>query len=177
MKKLVCLWLLLGVLGVISFGGVAKVNAHSTTDDTVAYRIYSPQTGQHRYMTDLTVMNQLVIDQGWHLEKGHLLFTNDLTAYQEDMTLYTLISMKNQDVLYTSNPREAMQLQAANWRILLSTDVPFSYLEPQKGIPVYRLYHPIASRHHFTAIATEKMQLLQYGWQDEGIAFYASGIR
>lgn len=175
MRKLTCLLMLLGFMCVSSVG-ISEVKAHSTSDYEVAYRIYSPQTGQHRYMTDLTRMNQLVIDQGWHLEKGHLLFSKSAEDYLPAATVLTLFSLNNQDILYTTNLVEVDLLLKANWQILLSSDVPLSALKPEKGVPVYRLYQPALGRHHFTAIFAERNQLMQAGWQAEGIAFYASAV-
>ena len=48
------------------------------------------------------------------------------------------------------------------------------YSDPNKGVPLYRLYNPnaVAGAHHYTTSEKERNSLVQAGWKDEGIAWY-----
>ena len=52
-------------------------------------------------------------------------------------------------------------------------DEGIAWYAPLTGNPVYRLYNPYVSDHHYTLSSYERDHLVSVGWSDEGIGWYS----
>ena len=98
----------------------------------------------------------------------------------DSVTVYRLYYAATREHFYTAGLHEKNTLvkkygwiyEGIAWK---SPAEPKTDKEKETIKPVYRLFNPFTTDHHYTDSLHEKYTLVQkYGWIDEGIAFYAN---
>lgn len=148
----------------------------------VYQRLYNPKTGEHSYETSRESVNN-ALKHGYQLESGSLLVDKMIIDTHQSLPIFSLYNSRTQAMMYTTNTYERdflMSLNPKNYKIQAIwywTD-GLEGVQPDQGIPVYRLYNPNSWRgsHHFTPIQAEKELLVRLGWHYEGVGFYVSGV-
>ncbi|MEO1772141.1 FIVAR domain-containing protein [Candidatus Enterococcus ferrettii] len=134
------------------------------------FRVYNPNSGEHFY-TQNSSERDLLVNVGWH-DEGIAWETPS-----SGITVYRLYNPNAGDHHYTMDINEYNHLEKAGWRkegeAFKSVDT--SNKEKPIGIPVYRAYNPNtkSGAHNFTINLNEQRHLIQVGWKDEKVAFYA----
>lgn len=129
------------------------------------YRVYNLYTGEHFYTQSKSEYRGLV-QAGWKDEEIAWI------SPKEGKNVYRMLNPSNGDHHYTTEVAERDNLIGNGW---IFEGVGWRSEDPEKGIPVYRVYNPNAQSgaHHFTLDHNEIETLVSYGWDDEGIAWYA----
>ncbi|MGG5318854.1 hypothetical protein [Enterococcus sp. AZ072] len=134
------------------------------------FRVYNPNSGEHFY-TQNSSERDLLVNVGWH-DEGIAWETPG-----SGIIVYRLYNPNAGDHHYTMDVNEYNHLEKAGWRkegeAFKSVDT--SNKEKPIGIPVYRAYNPNtkSGAHNFTINLNEQRHLIQVGWKDEKVAFYA----
>lgn len=134
------------------------------------FRVYNPNSGEHFY-TQNGIERDLLVNVGWH-DEGVAWDTPS-----SGIPVYRLYNPNAGDHHYTMDVNEYNYLEKVGWRkegeAFKSVDLGSK--EKPIGIPVYRAYNPNAKAgaHNFTINFNEQKHLIQVGWRDEKIAFYA----
>lgn len=185
-----CIASILGIMVVVTL--TSSVSADDSNDNLlyingnyqVMKRLYNYSTGEHRYVSYKSSVQEK-LKQGWTLEKGSLLIDNKESESDNSIKVHCIINNVTKSSLYTVNDNEKTFLlnqnsknpkSIPNWSVSISDS--FQTVQPDQGIPVYRLYNPNSWRgsHHFTPIQAEKELLVRLGWHYEGVGFYVSGV-
>ncbi len=104
----------------------------------------------------------------------------DTTPKDESSTVYRLYYGPTMEHFYTTSAYERRVLidkygwidEGIAWK---SPKAPTTDEEKKTIKPVYRLFNPFTTDHHYTKDANERKTLIdKYGWKDEGIAFYSN---
>ena len=74
--------------------------------------------------------------------------------------------------MFTISINERKTMISAGW---VDEGIGF-YSDPDKTVPMYRLYNPNAKSgcHFFTGSKKERDELIKLGWRDEKIGFYGN---
>ena len=137
-----------------------------TTPMKAIYRLYNPKSKEHLWTSSKNEYNVLAKSYGWRQEGigWHAPLIGD--------GVYRLYNPTSGDHHYTSDVNEVNVLTARyGWRIDNNGN-PIFYSGGY--MPVYRVYNKKLQRgsHHFTKSLNEYNTLPNYGWKQEGIAFY-----
>ncbi len=160
------------LLSILFFSGLAlffNSNEAQAASQTL-FRVYNPNSGEHFYTKDSNEKDFLV-NVGWH-DEGVAWETPG-----NGIPVYRVYNPNAGDHHYTMDVNEYNHLERVGWRkegeAFKSVDL--SSKEKPIGIPVYRAYNPNAKAgaHNFTINFNEQKHLIQVGWRDEKIAFYA----
>lgn len=160
------------LLSIVFLSGLAlffNSNEAQAASQTL-FRVYNPNSGEHFY-TQNGIERDLLVKVGWH-DEGVAWETPS-----NGIPVYRLYNPNAGDHHYTMDVNEYNHLEKVGWRkegeAFKSVDL--SSKEKPIGIPVYRAYNPNAKAgaHNFTINFNEQKHLIQVGWRDEKIAFYA----
>lgn len=139
----------------------------NTTDssETVIYRLYNPNTGEHFYTTGQYERIHLMT-VGWNYEG-----IGWVAPKTSKTPVYRLYNPNAGDHHYTTSVGERKSLAAAGWK----DEGICWYSDDAKSVPLYRQYNPNAKTgaHNFTTSVGEGRSLVSSGWKDEGTAWYA----
>ena len=69
--------------------------------------------------------------------------------------------------LYTANEGEKESLMTQGW----SDEGIVCYTPAYWGVPVYRIYNPVAQVYHYSMSRSEREMLVSVGWQDQGFCW------
>jgi hypothetical protein len=98
----------------------------------------------------------------------------------DSVTVYRLYYGPTMEHFYTTGAYERRVLidkygwvdEGIAWK---SPKAPTTDEEKKTIKPVYRLFNPFTTDHHYTKDANERKTLIdKYGWKDEGVAFYSN---
>lgn len=136
-------------------------------DLTTVVRMYDGSNGNHIFSDNENEIN--VLDQNWtNWRNEGAVFSVRHKSFNGDQSVTRLHNLSNGDYLYTVNPEEISSLSSDGWILEGTFKVPAA-----NGLPVYRLYNPNMEHHMLTTTDKEKSEMIEQGWQYEGIAFYA----
>uniref|UniRef100_I5AQ24 DUF5648 domain-containing protein n=1 Tax=Eubacterium cellulosolvens (strain ATCC 43171 / JCM 9499 / 6) TaxID=633697 RepID=I5AQ24_EUBC6 len=102
------------------------------------------------------------------------------TTKDESVTVYRLYYGPTMEHFYTTSAYERRVLidkygwvdEGIAWK---SPKAPTTDEEKKTIKPVYRLFNPFTTDHHYTKDPNERKTLIdKYGWKDEGVAFYSN---
>ena len=159
-------------------GGVATVTvrmgAETTTvdvpvtDQSAAFRLYNPWSGEHFYTLNATERDGLV-QAGW-TDEG----LGWVAPTSKSVPVYRLYNPNAGDHHYTMDAAERDALVAGGW----SDEGVGWYSDPSKGVVLYREYNPYAPacNHNYTTDKAEHDSLVSLGWVDEGTAWYGVDV-
>jgi hypothetical protein len=150
-----------------------------TADKQIVYRMYNPITSEHLFTTDKTEYEDLV-KHDWRQEG--MSWASPRWSAKGVYRLYNpgLGALAKMSHHYTTDKAEADDLVANHGWVYDNDEQPIFYsAEDNTGAfdgaePVYRLYNGGLSAHHYTLDSDENDRLIaKYGWNGEGIGFYA----
>lgn len=144
---------------------LSAVDGSTDQSETIMYRLYNPNSGEHLYTASLNEMTTLVAQYGWRDEGvGWIAPTHSNTP------VYRLYNPYSGDHHYTVDANERDQLVKIGWR---DEGIGW-YSDDQKGQPLYRQFNPneVVGTHNYTADKHENDVLVSLGWRAEGIAWY-----
>lgn len=151
---------------------VPKVDIETMT----MYRLYNKYTGEHFYTGSIVERDSLV-EAGWTSEG-----TGWIAPRESSTPVYRLYNpnVEGGDHHYTTSTVERDSLVKAGWKLDKGEgkDGAVFYSDDAKTVPVYREYNPNAysCNHNYTASEVEHNSLIDAGWNDEGIGWYAVRI-
>lgn len=138
-------------------------------DVSEMYRLYNPNSGEHFYTASVSERDVL-IKAGWNCEGV------GWNAPQSSKTpVYRLYS--GTDHHYTTSAEERDGLIEIGWK---DEGIGW-YSDDAEGVPLYRQFNPNVNpkaarnnsgSHNYTVSKAENDQLVQVGWQAEGIGWY-----
>lgn len=67
--------------------------------------------------------------------------------------------------------KKSFIMAACTATVLINTGIPLK-VQAESNVPVYRLYNSNSGEHFLTTNSAERENLVQCGWNDEGIGFY-----
>ena len=143
---------------------VLDANDVYTLFETIMYRLYNPNSGEHFYTSNLQEIDNIVA-AGW---------INEGLAWKAPVSsktpVYRLYNPNAGDHHYTTSASERDSLVQAGWK---SEGIGW-YSDDDKGVMLHRLYNPNAATgsHHYTTSSSEKDNLVTAGWKYEGTAWY-----
>ena len=106
--------------------------------------------------------------------------TEEYPKLGDSVTVYRLYYGPTMEHFYTTSAYERRVLidkygwvdEGIAWK---SPKAPTTDEEKKTIKPVYRLFNPFTTDHHYTKDANERKTLIEkYGWKDEGVAFYSN---
>jgi hypothetical protein len=106
--------------------------------------------------------------------------TEEYPKLGDSVTVYRLYYGPTMEHFYTTSAYERKVLidkygwvdEGIAWK---SPKAPTTDEEKKTIKPVYRLFNPFTTDHHYTKDANERKTLIdKYGWKDEGVAFYSN---
>nr|WP_155959639.1 DUF6273 domain-containing protein [[Eubacterium] cellulosolvens] len=106
--------------------------------------------------------------------------TEEYPRLGDSVTVYRLYYGPTMEHFYTTSAYERRVLidkygwvdEGIAWK---SPKAPTTDEEKKTIKPVYRLFNPFTTDHHYTKDANERKTLIdKYGWKDEGVAFYSN---
>ncbi len=138
------------------------------------YRLYNPNNGEHFYTGSQEEAMHLV-ELGWNFEGPG--FVNPI----DGEAVYRLYNGDKGDHIYTMDENEINGLLKEGWTFDGGADwtPAFPSASENTGTPMYRLYNPNAwdnkesGAFHFTLSEDEKDNLVNIGWQYQGIGWYS----
>ncbi len=133
------------------------------------YRLYNPNNGEHFYTGSREETLNLV-KAGWTFEGAGFISPTVGDA------IYRLYNSEHGDHLYTRNVDEKNMLEAQGWT---TEGIAFPSADENFGRAMYRLHNPNAwndekaGAWHFTMSEEERDNLINLGWEYEGVAWYS----
>lgn len=156
---------------VSSYEGDAAFAMNAQSEDAQAmYRVYNPHTGEHFYTANMGERDSLM-QGGWGYEG-----IGWMAPRTSDTPVYRLYS--GTDHHYTISVDERDALVSAGW----ADEGIGWYSDDDETIPLYRQFNPNVNpnlrfdnsgSHNYTTNSAENDQLVQSGWQAEGVGWYA----
>ena len=150
-----------------------NTTASIPADSVPVYRMYNYITSEHLQTTDAGEYENL-INYDWNQEG--VCFLSPAQANDLTIPVYRLYNEELGTHHYTTDITECDNL-TQNWGWTYDNNSnPMFYSLPitmQSASPVYRLYNPDLSQHHYTMDKTEVDNLIaNFGWEDEGVGYY-----
>uniref|UniRef100_I5AQ28 DUF5648 domain-containing protein n=1 Tax=Eubacterium cellulosolvens (strain ATCC 43171 / JCM 9499 / 6) TaxID=633697 RepID=I5AQ28_EUBC6 len=142
-------------------GSGANATVHIYTKEFSTYALITSGTKEYKNETSTTT-------------------PTETTEKVESVTVYRLYYGPTMEHFYTTSAYERRVLidkygwvdEGIAWK---SPKAPTTDAEKKTIKPVYRLFNPFTTDHHYTKDANERKTLIdKYGWKDEGIAFYSN---
>ena len=133
------------------------------------YRIYNPNNGEHFYTGSREETLNLV-KAGWTFEGAGFISPTVGDA------IYRLYNSDHGDHLYTRHVDEKTMLEAQGWT---TEGIAFPSADVNSGRAMFRLHNPNAWNNekagawHFTMSEEERDNLINLGWEYEGVAWYS----
>jgi hypothetical protein len=127
------------------------------------YRLANTTSGKYLYTNSTREVMTAANTNGWVYET--LLFNKNISP----SPIYRFLNIFNNRHFYTIDLNEATRITNKGWRY----ETEAFYADKGSGQPVYRL---LAHDKHFytTNVAERDIAVKQYGYIDEGVAFYVS---
>ena len=172
MKKNMMTFLVAVTLVISAFSVAIPVKAAESSNDVVIYRIYNPNSGEHFYTKNSNEKDYLY-SVGWNYEG--IAWIAPITGDP----VYRVYNPNSGEHHYTNNINEKDNLVRLGWNyenICWYT----SSVEDECSAPLYRLYNPNtdaeheAGSHHHTLSIAEKDNLVNLGWEYEGISWIST---
>lgn len=127
------------------------------------YRLANSVGGGYLYTSNINEVMLSANINGWSYEGALINRANELVP------VYRFLNLQNDRHFYTINLNEAIGITNKGWRY---ETIAF-HANQSTGLPVFRMR--IHDKHFYTANASEKdIAVSRYGYQYEGVAFYAS---
>lgn len=158
---------------------IREVNAADNYQ--IMYRMYNPKTGEHLYTDNANEREVLYTSYGWDAEGIGWIAPQASNITSPIYRVYNPVTGEHH---YTADEHEKTVLVTQyGWQdegspcLTVMSDA--SGNAPSGYVPVYRVFNPLggAGAHHYTRDANEVSVLVQnYGWEDEGIAWYVLNV-
>lgn len=155
------------------------LQAHASTvvhvdlkGETVAMRLYNPNTGEHLFSENGNEV-QILSANGWSFEQFAWKGEGDAQVYR----LYNPWG-RGGDHHYTTDKAEVEKCIKNGWSLDEGATLTVSSTQKAGYLPVYRLYNPYEQDHyhHFTTDRNEANARIADGWRDEGVAWYVAPV-
>ncbi|MBQ3549025.1 MAG: hypothetical protein IJA33_04020 [Oscillospiraceae bacterium] len=129
------------------------------------FRMYNPNTGEHFYTGSEKEKGDLVA-AGWQYEGIAFTFPENTGA-----PVYRLFQPSTGEHLYTMDEAEVEALMANGWNY---ENIAFNSAYDTEAVQ-HRLHNPNATvgAYHFTFSEEEMQNLINAGWEDQGIGWYS----
>lgn len=139
---------------------IFEQNVNSSSPLIPVYRFYNESANSHIFTTKYRANNNLNAEgAAFYAQKNE-----DSSSIK-----VSCLSSTSGDFVCTKGVYEAQSLLTLGWTI----EDSFYESSNTQDNPVYRLYNQSLGRHIFVLDGNEKFSLIQSGWIEEGIAFYA----
>ena len=138
-------------------------------EEGILFRMYNPNSGEHFWTGSLEERNNLLV-AGWNYEGSGWMAPK---TYGDPV--YRLYNENAGDHHYTLDEEEKDHLVSLGWRY---EGVAWSSESAEEGRPLYRLFNPNAEpegkagAHFWTMSEEERDNLIDAGWEYEGIGWY-----
>ena len=168
------------------FGTVGPVvHAENSSDYEVIYRMYNPNSGEHFYTSNAEERANLYL-QGWDAEDIGWIAPKESENTVPVYRLYTEGTGSGGDHHYTTEEGEREYLLSIGWKdegilcqaVKQTAEEKESGTTPEGATPLYRNYNPnaVTGAHNYTPSYGEYANLINIGWNDEKIAWYALDV-
>lgn len=128
------------------------------------YRMYNPSSGKHYYTQSSTDRTNL-LKKGWNCEG-----TGWTAPSTSNLPVYQIYNHQG-DHFSTTNEARAAALVKLGWA-WNNGGKPVFY--SGGSVKVYVAYNPRSGSHNYTSSLSEQTSLIKSGWQNEGVAYYAT---
>ncbi|KDR68080.1 hypothetical protein GALMADRAFT_78958 [Galerina marginata CBS 339.88] len=149
---------------------------HRTTDTCgdpsvaeVFYEGFSPSHTTHVLESHSAFVNADAIDADWQLQRGEFLAWK--TPQTGTLPFYRLQSASANDFVFVISTTGSPPVVSG----FATAPAIIGYVYPTQicdSVPLFTLFLPSATDHYYTIDATERQELISFGWTDQGIAAY-----